>query len=118
MDFAHNVDIGGNIRLYNKLEVKQYKKDGHCWQKRKGNDAHVREDHVKLTVDGPNHLYVFATHAHSSRINVRKKIWTCDFKGIDISSKDIPIAGYCNTVCARALPRYGSSKNADAEHNR
>ncbi|XP_060235000.1 calmodulin-binding transcription activator 1 isoform X16 [Meriones unguiculatus] len=44
----------GSMILYNRKKVK-YRKDGYCWKKRKDGKT-TREDHMKLKVQGVEHL--------------------------------------------------------------
>ena len=53
----------GTLCLYDKKQVKDYKKDGYCWILKKGT-KHVREDNVKLIVE--NVKRINCSYAHSS----------------------------------------------------
>lgn len=55
----------GAIFLFDRRSCKHFRRDGHNWLTRKSG-GRVREDHVKLRVNG--HQRVAAAHAHSSDV--------------------------------------------------
>jgi hypothetical protein len=58
---------GGSIFVLDRTRTEQYRRDGYEWKTKKGSLA-VREDHVKLKVQGVPRVY--ATYVHSERVEV------------------------------------------------
>lgn len=54
----------GDVLLYDRIAVRNYKADGHEWIRKRSNPGKVREDHVKLRFQGV--FRVGGTYVHSS----------------------------------------------------
>ncbi|ONK63063.1 uncharacterized protein A4U43_C07F11030 [Asparagus officinalis] len=70
---------GGSFFLFNKNEVRNFRKDGHCWRKKKDGIT-VREAHEKLKIGKELVLDCYYAHGEDNK-NFRRRIyWLHDEK--------------------------------------
>ncbi|CAG2221205.1 unnamed protein product [Mytilus edulis] len=77
----------GSMILYSRKKVR-YKKDGYCWKKRKGG-KNIREDHMKLKVQGLECIYGSYVHSDILPTFHRRCYWL-------LQNPDIVLIHYLN----------------------
>lgn len=63
--------MSGAVYLYDRSTTKNYKDDGHLWIKKR-NSHKVREDHVKLRMDGVNRISGCYVHSSANEFMHRR----------------------------------------------
>ena len=90
----------GTVLLYNRFAVRNYKKDGHDWIRKRSNPAKIREDHVKLRYNG---VYrVGGNYVHSDEIDtlhrrVYRLIKTAEEKAASDTKEEFVLVHYLDT---------------------
>ncbi|XP_050414412.2 calmodulin-binding transcription activator 1 [Patella vulgata] len=80
----------GSMMLYNRKTVR-YRKDGYCWKKRKDAKT-IREDHMKLKVQGVECIYGLYVHSAILPTFHRRCYWL-------LQNTDIVLVHYLNVPC-------------------
>ena len=90
----------GTVLHYNRFAVRNYKKDGHDWIRKRSNPAKIREDHVKLRYNG---VYrVGGNYVHSDEIDtlhrrVYRLIKTDEEKAMSDTKEEYVLVHYLDT---------------------
>ncbi|KXJ21269.1 calmodulin-binding transcription activator 2 [Exaiptasia diaphana] len=81
----------GSMLLFNRQNIKDYRKDGYSWKKRTSSSSYIREDHCKLKVAGVNCLNVVYTHSAIVPTFHRRIYWL-------LQNPDIVLVHYLNLI--------------------
>lgn len=90
----------GTVLLYNRFAVRNYKKDGHDWIRKRSNPAKIREDHVKLRYNGAYRVdgnYVHSEEIETLHRRVYRLIKTPEEKAASDTKVDFVLVHYLDT---------------------
>ncbi|GLU05131.1 hypothetical protein SLE2022_222470 [Rubroshorea leprosula] len=74
-----NQPRGGSLFLFNRKALRNFRKDGHCWRKKKDGKT-VREAHEKLKLDGVDVLQCYYAHGEENENFQRRIYWLLDLQ--------------------------------------
>ena len=87
----------GTVLLYNRFAVRNYKKDGHDWIRKRSNPAKIREDHVKLRYNGAYRVggnYVHSDEIETLHRRVYRLIKTDEEKAMSDTKEEYVLVHY------------------------
>jgi hypothetical protein len=96
----------GTVLLYNRFAVRNYKKDGHDWIRKRSNPVKVREDHVKLRYKGEFRVggnYVHSDTTESFHRRVYRLLKTAEEKAASDVKEELVLVHYLDTAEAAKI---------------